>query len=103
MLIEVRVRPSLSQCSLAPAGSMSPDSNLGLAFYCIWKLSPCDFGSIQLLSWECLLSVSNSLPNSVNICFLHQYSPILGDYVITVFVFLAHFHSLLILLLLNFF
>lgn len=73
------VRVKYPLCHDAPwlqPGSKSLSSNLGLAepVYCIWNLSPRGFGSVQLLSKECLLSASNPLSNSVNICFLHQHS-----------------------------
>ena len=102
------VRVSHPLCHDTPwllPGSVSLSSNSGLAgpVYCIWNLSPYRFGSVQLLSWECLLSTLNTLSNSVNICFLHQHSSFLSVYLMAVFFFLAHFHFLLILSLLNFF
>lgn len=57
-------------------GSTYLGSNSGLTglIFCIWNLSPYGFGSVQILSQECLLSVPNLLSDSFNICFLHQYS-----------------------------
>lgn len=63
-------------------GSMPLGSNSGLTgpMFCIWNLSPYGFGSVQILSWECLLSVPNLLSESVNICLLHQYSSVSSLY-----------------------